>query len=55
VLLTKVVANGVLVPFADQTAWLRICPPPKFDPLIVRVRSGLPTTALVGEIVKELN
>ncbi len=51
-LLTKVVINGVIVvPFVDQTTLLRTTPlPSKFDPVIVRVRSGLPGAALVGEI-----
>jgi hypothetical protein len=51
-LLTKVVTNGVVVvPFVDQTTLLLITPlPSKFDPVMVRVRSGLPGAALVGEI-----
>ena len=49
-LLTKVVDSGVSMPPCDHTTvqwWANV---KVFDPAIVRVKSGLPTTALVGEI-----
>src|SRR5271167_181682 len=49
-LLTNVVLNSVKEPFKVQTALLRIKPAPsKFDPEMVRIRSGLPVAALEGE------
>jgi hypothetical protein len=48
---TKVVDRGVVLPFTVHTALLLITPAPsKFEPVMVNVRSGLPATALVGEI-----
>lgn len=52
-LLTKVVSNGVSTPPCDQSTVLCQWPLENvklFDPRMVRVRSGLPTGALAGEI-----
>jgi len=51
VLLTKVVAKNVSLPFTDQTTRLSLCFwLTKADPITVNVMSGLPATALIGEI-----
>jgi hypothetical protein len=51
VLLTKVVAKKVSVPFADHTTTLLLwVSSTKVDPVTVNTRSELPAIALTGEI-----
>src|SRR5258705_7150979 len=53
-LLTKVVNSDVSMPPCDQTTLLNLCAAlenvKSFDPETFRIRSGLPTMALPGEI-----
>jgi hypothetical protein len=49
--LTDDVDNIMFAPFVVHTARLMLCvPAARFVPVIVRLRSGLPAIALVGEI-----